>query len=177
MKKAVLVTTAFLLAITSSVSLFAKGITTRITLDSGAQPTPIEIADPIVLKNFKVWAGAGTYMNGVEGTEGFIVDWPAGVVTERPTGLQRFTVSFYVKYVNRPLEGQVEQLAYVVIYEHNAAAGEGYVYLPGKNDEWFSLNRKALGRGGREGNWLRATKLWQQVVTPLIARGNRTAQR
>jgi hypothetical protein len=128
-----------------------------------------------------VWSGAGTWMNDggrdVEGTEGFIVDWPAGIVTDHPAGLQRFQVSFYVKYLNRPLETQQETLAYVVSYDHNPAAKEGFVYLPGRGDEWYRLNMKAIGRGGREGNWLRASTLWTTVVSPLIARATVTTRR
>jgi hypothetical protein len=161
---------AFLIALISPTPLFAKGVTTRITLTSADLPKPIEIADPIVLSNFNVWSGAGTWMNGVEGTEGFIIDWPAGAVTGMPGGLQRFEVSFYVKYLNRPLEAQQEQLAYVVSYLYDPTTEEGYVYLPGKADEWYRLNVKAIGRGGREGHWFRATSMWNQVVSPLIAR-------
>lgn len=175
MQKTLAAAVAFLLALTIPTPLFAKGLTTRITLKSA--DLTIEITDPIILSNFNVWSGAGTWMNDVEGTEGFIIDWPAGVVRERPAGLQRFEVSFYVKYVNRPLEGQQEQLAYVVSYDYNPAAEEGYVYLPGKADEWFRLNIRAIGRGRREGNWFRAASVWQQVVRPLIARANSSARR
>ena len=94
----------------------AKGITTRILIKSPHLSTPIEITDPEVLKSFVVWAGPGVQVNGIEQSEGFIIDWPAGVVAERPEGLQHYELSFYVKYVNRPLEGQEEQLAYVAFY-------------------------------------------------------------
>jgi hypothetical protein len=166
---------ALAIALTIPISLLAKGRTTRITLESADRT--IEIADPILLQNFNVWAGAGTWMNDVEGTEGFIIDWQAGIVTERPAGLQRFEVSFYVKYLNRPFETQQDQLAYVVSYEHNPAAKEGFVYLPGKGDDAYSVNMRAIGRGGREGNWFRASKLWTEVVSPLIERATANTRR
>ena len=39
----------------------------------------------------------GTLSNGVEGNEGFLIDWASGVVSERPSGLRTFELAFYVK--------------------------------------------------------------------------------
>lgn len=99
--------------------------------------------------------------------EGFIIDWASGVVTERPSGLQKYEVSFYVRYANRLFHEQTEQLAYVISYETDPATGEGYVYLPGKTDERYRLNTKAIYRG-REGNWFRANAGWQSAVRQSI---------
>jgi hypothetical protein len=145
--------------------LYAKGITTKIRITGASLATPIEITDPEVLKNFNVWAGPGTSMNGVEGTEGFIIDWASGAVAERPSGLDAYEVSFYVKYANRPASEQEDQLAYVVSYEAGPS-GQGYVYLPGKADESYRLNTRAISRR-REGNWFRATTAWQNAVGKL----------
>lgn len=146
----------------------AKGITTKVVIKSPDLTTPIEIIDPNILKDLHVWSGPGVLGNDVEHSEGFIIDWAAGVVAERPKGLRQSEVSFYVKYVNRPLEGQEDQLAYVVFYEPDPSGKEGYIYLPGKTDEWYRLNTRAIFRGV-EGNWFRATSAWQRVVTPLVA--------
>jgi hypothetical protein len=94
----------------------AKGTTTQITITGAELQSPIEISDPDVLKNFNVWSGPGTFVNGVEGEEGFIVDWASGAVTERPSGLRDFELSFYARYANRPLAEQTDQLAYIVLY-------------------------------------------------------------
>jgi hypothetical protein len=144
--------------------LSAKGTPTRITVNGGDLRTPIEITDPAVLERFNVWAGPGVRVNGIEEVNGFIIDWSSGVVAERPAGLRHYEVSFYVKYQNR----DSEQVAYVVAYECGASAEQGYVYLPGKGDEWYLLNTTTILRG-REGKWFRATNAWQQVVTSLIA--------
>ena len=146
----------------------AKGVTTRIQITSPQLRTPVEITDPEILKDFNVWSGPGTSSNGVPGTDGFIIDWASGPVRERPQGLRTFDVSFYVKYANRPASEQNEQLAYKVLYATDPAGGEGYVYLPGKGDEPYQLNTRAIFRG-REGNWFRATAAWQKAVDPLIA--------
>jgi len=49
------------------------------------------------IRAFNVWEGPGTFVNGVEQTGGFIIDWSKGIVAERPAGLQRYEV--------RPMNG------------------------------------------------------------------------
>ena len=163
------ISTAFCLLVISSATalVFAKGATTKITITGAGLQSPVEISDPEVLKNFTVWSGPGTRANGVEGTEGFIVDWASGAVTERPNGLHKFELSFYVRYANRPFGEQTDQLAYIVSYAVDPATGEGYVYLPGKADEPYRLNTKAIYRG-REGNWFRANAAWQAAFRNVV---------
>jgi hypothetical protein len=163
MKHAAAAAFSLLIVFSAPSHLFAKGITTKITITSPELKSPIEISDPEILKHFNVWAGWGTFVNGVENNEGFIIDWAAGVVDERPSGLRNYEVSFYVRYPNRPFNEQTDQLVYVVLYETDPATGQGYVYLPGKADERFRLNTKAILRG-REGNWFRATAAWQNAI-------------
>ena len=68
-------------------SLFAKGQTDKITIEGVGLTMPLEITDPEV-GQFEIFAGPGTWSNGVEGREGFIINWSKGIVAERPTGLQ-----------------------------------------------------------------------------------------
>jgi hypothetical protein len=89
-------------------SLSAKGLPTRITIGGTSLATPIDIKDPAVLARFDIWAGPGTRSAGVEDSEGFIIDWRSGAVAAPPEALQRYRVSFFVKY----RDGQEEQLAY-----------------------------------------------------------------
>ena len=146
-------------------SLSAKGVTTRITIQEAARGTIAELTDPKVLAAFNVWSGPGTFGNGVEGTEGFIIDWAAGNINLRPTGLARHQVMFYVRHPR----STSEQLAYVVQYENDPATGQGFVYLPGRSDEFANLNGGSIHRGrGFEGNWFRASSAWQQAVAPLL---------
>lgn len=157
-----------LVLLSATTPLSAKGITTKIRITGAKLATRVEISDPKILENFHVWAGPGTGVNGVEGTEGFIIDWASGAVAERPRGLDVYEVSFYVKYANRPASEQTDQLAYVVSYEADPSTGQGYVYLPGKADEWYRLNTKAIFRG-REGNWFKATAAWQSAAKQITA--------
>jgi hypothetical protein len=151
----------------------AKGETTKITISGATLANPIEITDANVVKGFQVWTGPGTKVcvggsgNCVEGTDGFIVDWRSGAVAQRPNGLPHYEVSFYVTDTRFPGQPGPEHLAYVVAYEYDPAASQGYVYLPGKGEQWYSLNSASIYRG-REGHWFRAARTWQDAVMPLI---------
>jgi hypothetical protein len=169
MKPGIAVAFAFLVLFTAQAVVFAKGTTTKVVITGGGLGSPVEISDLATLKNFNVWSGPGTRMNGVEGRDGFIVNWPAGVVSERPRGLFTFELSFYVRYANRPFDEQPDQLAYVVSYALDPATGQGYVYLPGRNDRYYQLNTKAILRGV-EGKWFRATPAWQNMFSAVVHR-------
>lgn len=169
MKRVVSAAFCVLVVLSATASVFAKGATTRITITGVGLQNQIEIRDPAVLKHFNVWSGPGTYANGVEGTEGFIIDWASGAVTDRPTGLRTFQVSFYVRYANRPFSEQTDQLAYIVSYAVDPVTGQGYVYLPGRSDESYRLNTKAIHRG-REGRWFRANAAWQTAFSTVVHR-------
>ncbi len=52
-------------------------------------------------------------------------------------------------------------------------AEQGYVYLPGKSDEWWTLNVRTIFRGV-EGNWFHAWSAWERVVRPLIEKAELT---
>src|SRR5262245_29193188 len=155
-----------LLGATTFVS--AKGLTTRIEVTSAQFHAPVDITDPEILKSFNVCSVPGPFVNGVEGIEGVISDWPLGALQDRRKGLISYEVSFYVKYVNRPASEQEDQLAYKVLYAIDPSSGAGYVYLPGKSDEPYRLNVKAIFHG-REGNWFHATAAWQRAVDTLVA--------
>jgi hypothetical protein len=158
-----------------STVLSAKGETTRITISGASLANSIEITDASIVRQFQVWSGPGTRSciggrsNCVEGTEGFIIDWLAGEVAERPRGLQQYQVSFYVTDAQVAGRTGSERLAYVVSYEFDPVSSEGYVYLPGTGDQWYALNSSSIYRG-REGHWFRGTPAWQKVVVPLIMR-------
>jgi hypothetical protein len=145
--------------------LVAKGPTTRVTVTSVRDGRVATLSDPLVLAQFTVWDGPGTFSGPtgqqIESTEGFIVDWPAGPVIARPGGLERFEVDFFVRHRGVG----PEELAYVVLYERDVKSGDGFVYLPGKADRQFPRNVQSISRGARyEGQWFRATREWQQVV-------------
>jgi hypothetical protein len=90
----------------------------------------------------------------------FVIDWSQSVA-DHPKKLQRYQVSFYAKLPN-------ERLIYVVFYEYDVATKQGYIYLPGRTDEWYRLNVSTIIRGV-EGRWFRAWSGWDSVAMPIIA--------
>jgi hypothetical protein len=155
-----------LCVVVAPASLGAKGETTQIVISGGDLASPVRIADPVVLRQFQVWSGAGTFRrlgggDPIEATEGFIVDWSSGVVADPPKGLPRYEVAFYTG----PATGPV----YVVYYEPDPSSDRGYVYLPGKGEELYVSNTRSILRGhGFEGHWLHATRAWQQAAASVI---------
>ena len=143
--------------------VFAKADISKITIAGADLKTPIKITDPQTLANFNVWTGPGT---SSKQADRFIIDWSQGV-TERPKGLQRYEVSFYAKLPN-------ERLIYVAFYEYDPATEYGYIYLPGRTDEWYRLNVSTIFHGV-EGRWFRAWSRWDSVARLLIAGARVTA--
>jgi hypothetical protein len=155
------------LAIALSISLLlvapsrlaAKGKTVKIVVQGADLAKPIEISDPNILANFRVWTGPGTSSNEAQG---LIVDWSRGAIKELPERLLRYQVAFYV-------DGQNERVAYVVLYAFDPATSHGYVYIPGRSDKYFDLNVRSIFRGV-EGNWFRAWTVWENIAVPLITK-------
>jgi hypothetical protein len=148
------------LALLAPVQLLAKGVTSRIVVSGGDLAAPLEIKGPSA-SSISVWAGRGTYANEVEGSEGFIIDWVPGPVAPPPAVARRYEVSFYVA---GPRD-EPERLAYVVLYAEDAGGDSGFVYLPGRQDRWYTLNVRSISRGpGLEGNWFRATEQWRRMA-------------
>jgi hypothetical protein len=158
--KPLLSVTLFLLLL--PVQVFAKGPTSKITINGPGLKTPIEITDPNVVKQFNVWTGPGTW-SSVPGSDpyapGLIVDW-AKAEKAPADGLARYEVSFYEKTPD-------ERMTYVVFYEYDPATGHSYVYIPGPNDKFYSLNVTTIGHGV-EGQWFSAWSAWDNVAKPLI---------
>lgn len=142
--------------------VFAKADISKITIQGGDLKTPIVIIDPKTLPHFNVWTGPGTGGSinvSPKEADRFVIDWSHGV-TERPQGLPRYQVSFYAKW-------PAERVIYVVFYQYDPAAERGYIYLPGKADEWYRLNVSTIFRGV-EGHWFRSTIEWDNFARPLM---------
>ena len=158
------------IAVALSAVTQAKGMTSRIVISGGNLSAPAEITDADVITQFQIGAGPGTRScfreDCIEGTTGFIVDWPAGVVDAPRSDLPQYDVYFYVSN-NLVVGPGEERLAYVVVYACDHMTSQGYVYLPGKGDAWFRVNARSIFRG-LEGHWFRATRAWQEVVVPRI---------
>ncbi|OFV94989.1 MAG: hypothetical protein A3H94_02145 [Acidobacteria bacterium RIFCSPLOWO2_02_FULL_60_20] len=134
------------LALLTPQMLCAKAPTVKITVAGGAISGVLEITDPRALKA-NPWSGGFTEFSRS--------------ALPPPQGL-RYEVSIYVK-----LNGEVRKV-YVVYYSPNALGGQGYVYFPGRGEEWYRLNVGAI-LSGQEGTWQRATSEWDAVLRAAIA--------
>src|SRR6267143_2732565 len=158
MRMALAVLLNSLLILSVPTPLLAKGKTVKITIKGTDLKTPIEISDPKILANFKVWTGPGT---STADRQSLIIDWSQGPVRKPPESLRRYQVSFHTE--------PNEQIVYVVYYAFSPGAEQGYVYLPGESDEWHGLNVRSVARGVEvEGKWFRAWSAWERVARPLI---------
>ena len=148
--------------------VIAKGPTLKITIQGSDLASPVEITDKGTLEQFNVWTGAGVEVSsGATQTKGFIADWEKGPVADPPTTLRTYDVSFDVIH-QRPS-------SYVVRFTYDPATGKGYVYLPGKGENFYASNTFLILRGV-EGNWFSATETWTDTAKPLIERSKESAR-
>jgi hypothetical protein len=170
-----------ILAVAFIISLFlivpsrvlAKRATTKIIIEGTDLARPIEITDRKLLAKFNVWTGPGTFSTqpGFDAnTPSFIIDWSQGPLTQLPHELRRYQVSFYSGDVPN------DRAIYVVYYAVSPGSEHGYVYLPGKSDEWWRLNVSSITRGV-EGKWFHAWSTWERIAIPLIKKARRQASK
>ena len=147
-------------------SAWAKGPVVRIDIRDGIH-APLAITDAAIVDKFNIWNGPSvrSYVNGVENLpahldsnaeDGRFIDWPAGIARQRAQGLRRFEVSFHIQ---TPRNGLRE---YLVAYEIDVAANQGYIYLP----RW----ENDLIWHGVEGDWFLASNRWDALVMPLLVK-------
>lgn len=163
-----------LLVLIVPITVWSKGETIRIEVEGDNLPSPIDITDPEIVKHFNIWNGPGVRTRGPGGvpnppaylsperSAGRFIDWPEGTVAERPGGLQRYEVSFYI---GGREAGTEVQGVYSVTYEFDPATEHGYVYLPTFSEQ--SRNTAFISHGV-EGNWFRSSDKWETLVRPLI---------
>lgn len=157
-----------MLLLVAGVTSAAAPHTEKIAVKGASLAEPIEIAAGRA-KEYRVWAGPGVTVNGVEETEGFIIDWQRGSVAERPAGWARYEVSFFA-----PFRSRTSHVVYAVTYTLDPATGKGFVFLPGDGDSRYPMNSATMLHGrGLEGNWFHAIGSWDKLIQPLIAASRR----
>ena len=173
MKRVSTVVFCFLLMMAVPTRLSAKGHTVKIAIKGTSLAAPIEITDDRV-GLFHVWSGPGVFVNRVEETEGFIIDWPKGVATKVPARFPVYELSFYSGCKEEAsCRTSDPMLVYVVQYAFDPASEQGFVYLPKNGDDLFKFNHAMWHGHGFEGNWLFATSAWESFVRPIITKAQR----
>jgi hypothetical protein len=126
-------------------TLVAKGATVRLTVAGPGLWYPVELTSPDVV-TANVFAG----------------NFIGNAASEPDKTLPRYTISFFVETPRNPV-----QMMYVVYYVRDARTGQGFVYLPGRGEEWYSLNVRTILRG-QEGEWLRADDAWSNAIAAAL---------
>ena len=139
-----------LLALAASVAfagtLHAKGPTVKLTVTSPALSQPLDITDSRVLTLSRVYAGA----------------FLAGGSSAPDASLPRYKVSFHVelpKWMNAGV-----QVKYAVLYVKDPRTRQGFVYLPGRDEDDYWLNVGTIIRDGQDGRWHSAASEWASAL-------------
>ena len=78
-------TIRLLIPLALTIPSWAKGDMVLVEIMGGHLPSTIKITDPKI-DDFNIWAGPGTSNGLEEGTEGFIINWKAGVAPQPRPG-------------------------------------------------------------------------------------------
>jgi len=157
----------------------AKGAITQIEIARGKHPL-VTLVDQDGVADFTIWSGPGTTITAADGTvstpvhPGDIADWTAGAV-EPPRKLTVYKVRIYCAATNAPpAAGAPSYQCYGVRYGIDPKTRVGYIQIPPARDQEFPDNTRTILRGV-EGQWFRASELWEQRVHPQIDAANAAA--
>lgn len=160
------VTALLTLLFTLPMPASAKGPTVKIEISGSTLTAPLEITDASIVRQFSVYTGpgaGGATSSDSANQEGAFIDWPKGMLAERPKGMQSYDVKFYCARARAPHDVHI---GYTVTYAYDHSRKGGYIYLPGPRDERAKLNTAVYH--GVEGNWFRASSEWERLVRPLV---------
>jgi len=150
-----------------------KSQTIRLEISGASLAKPLEVTDAAILDRFSIWNGPGVRVNDqaihMEPADqeriGAFIDWPRGMVSILPSGLQRYDVTFHQGGRERMHEWHRR---YVIRYEYDPSTEGGYIYLPGPTDgDDYKRNVFSIVHG-IEGNWFHSSAAWERLVRPLI---------
>jgi hypothetical protein len=170
-----------LLSFVASTLLLAKEPTIFIEIRGETLSSPVKITDPNFLDAYSFFNGPGvTDLSGEAYAKGSILDWKAGPVVPVPGERQHYEVRVYWRPRTRASCLSEEPcLVYVVFYDYAPSSKRGFIYLPGRGEQWHDKDINLLYHGnGIEGHWFGALDSWTNSVMSLIASAaTRTDQR
>ena len=163
-----------LLALLTSGALAQKQLL-EIEIIGDGVAAPIDITDPAIIGVFSIWNGPSVVIHSqgarVPPThldpnvrDGRFIDWPRGVAAPPPPGLKRYQATFHISTHTAATR------QYIVAYEFDAAAAQGYIYVP----TWTTND---LISHGVEGNWMYAIRQWDEAIMPVIQSSSSGASR
>ena len=131
---------------------YAKRAPAAFTMTCAGLAAPIDIVDAKALSiQFGPWGRR-------------FLDGGRGAAPRPAAGSRQCVLAYYVA------QGRDVRLAYVIHYCPGASPDEGYVYLPGRGDPWYSLNAASVPWPGQDGTWQHASRDWDAVIRSALAR-------
>lgn len=149
---------SLILLICSCATYYSKGAPDKIVMRGDRLAQPVEMTDREILKGFDVYSGQ-------------FIDWKKGLVAAPPNQDIAYEVFFYMKWKERHSkydQGNLK-LIYSVRYVPGRDGAPGYVYLPGRDDDRYSINISTIIREGDDGKWHQASPAWDALMKRLIA--------
>jgi hypothetical protein len=136
----------------------AKGIPQLIVIKGNGLSKPLEITDQVTLKKFNPWGGE-------------FVDSKFEAIAKPATLGRCFDVDSFMKWPSRPSwkydRGDLK-LIYHFTYCTGGTEGNGYIFLPGRENEYWKVNVYTILRDGNDGKWHRASAEWADTVKRLV---------
>lgn len=132
----------------------AKGSPNLILLSGGRLAHPLEVTDRSTLNAFSPWGGQ-------------FAAWSLGAVTAPCSG-RSYDVLFYMKWAQRRSPYDRGDLKMIYGTRYCQEAHSGYVYLPGRGEQYFGENNSTMMRPSLEGHWYHASAAWQALMTRLL---------
>lgn len=149
-KKMFIALLVLLLTLSAIQPALAKGPAAKITVTGPGLSGPVEITETEILEDFSPWSTA-------------FVDKQRGPLTEPPETRPVYEVTFYI-----PEADGEPRLAYVVQYALDPLGEQGYIYLPGRGEKWYTLNVSTILLDGLDGKWHHASASWDAAIIPLL---------
>jgi hypothetical protein len=140
----------------------SKAALSKIFISGGKLSQPIEIADKEFLRKSNPWFGT------------FIPAWnQTGVQhSQPPITAKLYEISFYATFSAK----EAPKIIYVVYYAVDPETHHGFVYLPGRQEQWYPTNAASILRPNQDGRWNVADPAWCDALNAIIARAEQQAK-
>jgi len=152
--RTIIVASIALVVFTSAV--FSKLALSKLFISGGKLPQPIEVTNPQLLQASNPWFGE------------FIPAWteiPNPGIADPPQAAPRYDISLYASVSAKA----APHIIYVAYYAFDAASHRGFIYLPGRGEQWYRTNVSSIIRSHEDGRWNLANPAWCDRINSIIA--------
>jgi hypothetical protein len=134
---------------------FPKVALSKLFISGGKLPQPVEVTNPQLLQASNPWFGS------------FIPAWTeiSERVAEPPQTAPRYEIAFYARFSPK----EAPHIIYVGYYAFDPASRRGFIYLPGRSEQWYRTNVSSIIRPHEDGQWNLANPSWCDQVNLIIA--------